>query len=130
MEVLAHVCPDINTDIVKPNSIKRLGKLDPKNSKPRPVKITIIDNKCKSLVTDNARNLKDFTKYPKIGISIDRTRKEREDYRKLKSQLKVLVDDGNDAYISNNQIIVKNKVTKAVSASEAASVSQDAVTEA
>ena len=60
------------------------GKPTPR---PRPVKIVMDSFEMKMGILKNARKLKDSDKFNRIGLSYDKTKKEQEDYRKLKVKL-------------------------------------------
>ena len=75
-----HVNPDITPDnIVK---IQRIGFK--KADKTRPVKVVMKSEESKLSILKNARRLKESETFSKVGISYDKTKKQQEEYRKLK----------------------------------------------
>ena len=89
IDILTYLHPDIKPSDKDPNEcdVTRLGrKRRGPGEKPRPVKVTLNKMETKEKVLRNARQLKDY-KIPRIGLSHDKTKKEMEADRKLKSEL-------------------------------------------
>nr|CAI5856162.1 unnamed protein product [Callosobruchus analis] len=82
-KVLQFLSPDINTN-VKPI---RLGKFDRTNPRPRPIKITLIDQNQVQKCLRNATKLNSSEVFSHIRISVDRTPKQIEFYKKIKTEL-------------------------------------------
>lgn len=99
---------DFAVDDIKPN---RLGRYN--NEKIRPVKITLKDeNQVRELVK-NVRNLKNLrnSRYKKVFVSVDRTQRQLNHYKKLKEEVDKKNAIGQDKvrikYINGNPKIVK-----------------------
>lgn len=104
-QLFKHVNPDITPDnIVK---IQRIGFK--KADKTRPVKVVMKSEESKLSILKNARRLKESETFSKVGISYDKTKKQQEEYRKLKDE----VDEKNKPFDKKVYVIFRNKVTKA-----------------
>ena len=113
-EVLKFVNSEVKTENYDKSKIMRIG---PKRSnKVRPVKIIMENQDCKNNILRNARNLKESEKFSKIGLSFDKTRKQQEEYRKLKEKLEEhkKKDDGKDYVIFRNQIVVRSEIANII----------------
>ena len=78
--ILKFVCPDMPA--ITNSNIKRMGDRRKPSSanptpRPRPIKVTLSENETRDKILRQARKLKD-SKYKTIGISADKTKKERE----------------------------------------------------
>ncbi|KAL8565637.1 hypothetical protein ACOMHN_063468 [Nucella lapillus] len=74
---------------------KRLGKpqIDSQqNTRPRPIKLTLMNTEDKEQVTQKAKNLKNSKNFKKVGVSTDKTLKEREADKKLLTELRTRRD--------------------------------------
>ena len=90
--VVRHVCQLTDVDEVTSPSIVRLGDIrkpspDQPNPRPRPIKLVFPESAIRDKVLKNARRLKD-SKFKKIGISPDKTKKEREEYEKARKEFR------------------------------------------
>ena len=90
--VVRHVCQLTEVDEVTSPSIVRLGDIrkpspDQPNPRPRPIKLVFPESAIRDKVLKNARRLKD-SKFKKIGISPDKTKKEREEYEKARKEFR------------------------------------------
>ena len=63
-EILTFIDDDIVTPELNENRVTRIGKIDV--TRPRPIKIEFHSSTPRDLALRNARQLKDFTKYPKM----------------------------------------------------------------
>ena len=85
-EILTHVRPDINFGIIEAAQVSRLGfKKD--DNKARPIKIKLSQTEHKFKLLKDSRKLSNFEKYPKIGLSKDKTKSEIAADRNLKIEL-------------------------------------------
>ena len=95
--------------------VVRLGrrKQEP-DEKPRPLKVVVSYVETKEKVLRNAYRLRNF-RIPKIGISHDKTTREMEDDRKLKSKL-VKTREANPTveYMIYNKTVMKREDVKAI----------------
>lgn len=87
--ILRVIEPELNTQNIKPI---RLGIFN--NTKNRPIKISLNDEKRVHSVIRKANVLKNNRSYKNISISLDRTPRQIEHYRKLKKELKEREDGG------------------------------------
>ena len=116
-EVFSAVNPEVCLANLDKSRIQRVGtkkvaeegKLAPR---PRPVKIVMDSFEMKMGILRKARKLKDSKKINRIGLSYDKTKKEQEDYRKLKVKLdeKNKETGGTDYQIFRGKIVLKTEV--------------------
>ena len=87
----------------------RLGKRDPENVKPRPVLIEFKDSKARDMLLRRATNLaKAPDSFKDIYIQPDRTKKEREERRKLVKELKSRQAEGDVRWkIARNKLVLR-----------------------
>ena len=109
-EILTHVNPDVKLDKLDSATIMRIG--GKKANKTRPVKIIMESQDDKNNILRNSRNLKNSDKFSKIGLTFDKTRKQQEEYRKLKEKLDEMknLNDGKEYQIYRNKVMLKSEV--------------------
>lgn len=90
-ELICYLSPDIDTNNIDP---RRLGKPIATNNRPRPIKITFNNENPVHTCISKASKLKNSTAYTNITISYDRTPKQVEYYKKIKSELQERVSSG------------------------------------
>lgn len=85
----------------------RLGKKNADSDKPRLLKVTLDSIETKKQVLSKAKTLKNSSRsdLQKVYVSPDLTPKEREANRKLREELKVRRDKGDDVMIRNGKVI-------------------------
>ena len=105
-EILTHVSPDISFNTLDAASITRLGALREENARPRPIKVklTYIDHKFKLLKA--CRNLTDYKRFSKIGLSKDKTKFEMIEDKRLKDEVEKRKRDDPNA----DPVIFRGKV--------------------
>lgn len=81
--VIQFISPDLN---ISNTSLTRLGKYDPTKAYPRPIKISLDSEQLVHKVIKNANKLRN-SQYNNIKLSFDRTPRQIEYYRSVKSQL-------------------------------------------
>ena len=99
-DVIKHVCPDIATEDIHEQNVLRLGVRrassdDHPRPKPRPIKIVFCDATHRDKVLKNARKLKD-SKFQAVGISPDKTKKERDEYQQIRKEFRRRKDELNE----------------------------------
>ena len=90
--ILRYVCPDLDADSVEEAEISRLGQRKPPTAsnakpKPRPIKIKFKSAENKTSALRQARKLKDHEKYNRIGLTADKTQREREADKALRTEM-------------------------------------------
>ena len=105
-EILNIIEPNINTVTIK-EKMSRMGKRRADATRPRPIKLTLQNQQQKSKILRASRKLKDSTKYKDVNLSQEKTRKEREEYQKLKTELTEKNKEGNNYVIFKNQVILR-----------------------
>ena len=90
--ILRYVCPDVDADSVEEAEIFRLGQRKPPTEsnakpKPRPIKIKFKSAESKTSALRQARKLKDHEKYNRIGLAADKTQREREADKTLRTEM-------------------------------------------
>ena len=89
-EVLTHVNPEADIEQLNCDNVTRLGSkksTEGENSKPRPVKIVFKDSDTKWQFIKNAKKLGESELFRKVGLSLDKTTKEREEDDLLRKEL-------------------------------------------
>ena len=88
-QVLTHVNPEADIEQLSCDNVTRLGSKKPSgdNSKPRPLKIVFKDSDTKWQFIKNAKKLGDSESFRKVGLSLDKTTKEREEDDILRKEL-------------------------------------------
>ena len=88
-ELLTFVNPDIDTDSLSCENVTRMGFKKPANDdhKPRPIKIVFDDPDTKWQFIKNAKKLSGSESFKKVGLSLDKTTKERQEDEKLRKEL-------------------------------------------
>ena len=117
-EVFNTVNPEASLIDLDKSKIKRIGsrrvaEVGKPTPPPRPVKIVFDTQEKKMDILRNAKKLKDSEKFKGIGLSHDKTKKEQEDYRKLKLKLVEKNKEsgsGNDYQIFRGNIVLKTEV--------------------
>ena len=105
--VLKAVCPDMPS--IDNTQIKRMGDRRKPTStnptpRPRPIKITLSENETRDRILRQARKLKD-SKFKTIGISADKTKKEREHDLSIRREfLRRKNDEGEDVVLYKGEI--------------------------
>ena len=106
-KVIKFVCPDLNTDILTESHVSRLGiRKEPSAGnppKPRPIKITFDEPKYREALLKNARKLKD-SPHKHVGISADKTKKEREAELEIRKEFTVRKLQGEDIVLYRGHI--------------------------
>ena len=106
--VIEFVCPDIKTDNLSTKTVTRLGtrtvaSTDNLSPRPRPIKITFNEPKSRDSLLKNARKLKDSA-FRNVGISADKTKKEREEELQTRKDFTVRKLQGEDIVLYRGQI--------------------------
>ena len=117
-QVLSHTNPDLSEDIVKDLSEEnmfRLGNKDDSNDqskKPRPIKLTLPNEKTKFKILKNTTLLKNFESQQNVGIKPDLTKLQQKEDKELRAQLKKRKDEGEDVMIYRNKVILREDHAK------------------
>ena len=109
--VLTYVNPEVKLTI-DPSKVQRIGK---KGTKPRPVKVVLDSVETKMQFIRNSKKLKDHDTFSKVGLSFDKTKREQEEYRRLKEKLDEKnrnEGSGADYQIFRGNIVLKTEVAK------------------
>ena len=92
----------------------RLGRKNPRNDKPRPIRVILNSADVKSSILRGAKNLKSHRVFNRIGIAQEKTFKEREIDRKLRAELEERKKKGKDVIIFRNEIISRKDKQKVI----------------
>ena len=127
LEVLSHVDPDIKTDALNSIRVTRLYKRKTgQDPAPRPIKITLDNPESRSKILSKAKKLKTYKKFGKLGLSADKTKKEREEYRQLKQQCeKLRGDSGKDYIIFRGKCVIRSTIPEIIKTGKSSSDSQN-----
>ena len=85
-EILGKIHPDIDSVDLNVKNVTRMGK-SRRNGYTRPIKVQFQEDDSKGTVFRNSARLKTHTNFSKINLSNDKTKKELEADKKLKSEL-------------------------------------------
>ena len=112
-DIVCFVNKDCEPDELKHCTVTRLGKKKEDATRPRPIKVTFDSFELKRKTLKNARQLKEY-KIKSIGISPDKTKKELEEDRTLRTELRRAKDtDQNTQYmIFEKKVMKRDEVTK------------------
>ena len=99
--------PKFNMECLK-DKISRLGRKKTDAKQARPIKITLPGHQ-KTKILRASKKLKESAKYNKVNMSQEKTRKEREEYKKLKSILDDKNKDRNDYVIFGNEVVLRSE---------------------
>ena len=113
-EVCNFVTPG-NSQVTSPNQIK-IERLGPRRKpstaipspRPRPIKVYLDSSSDKDKILGNARILKN-SPYQHVGISADKTRKEREQDFITRNELRRRRNDGEDVVLFRGEIYLRNE---------------------
>ena len=83
-----------------------------KESKPRPIKLSLPDEKTKFKILGNSKTLRNYQAQANIGIKPDLTRQQQLEDKELRQQLKKRKEDGEDVMIYKNKIILREEHAK------------------
>lgn len=114
--VFQFVCPSMDNSHLNGKTVTRCGKKriptqDYPDPRPRPIKIVLQGPSDVRLLRKNARKLKDNEGLCHVGISEDKTWKEREEDRKLRKELyKRRDEDKEDVIIYDKQVILRSEL--------------------
>ena len=113
-EVLNFVDKEAKADEIETENVFRLGRNKRSDGKPRPIKVILDNYEKKRLIMTQSKNLKNFEKFAKVGISNDRTFNERNNARILKGDLvkKKKENPEGDFYIDYREGVIKEGTTK------------------
>ena len=118
--VFQFVCPSMDNSNLSGKTVTRCGtkrvpSQDYPDPRPRPIKIVLQGPSDVRLLRKNARKLKDNEGLSHVGISEDKTWKEREEDRKLRKELhKRKNEDKEDVIIYNKQVILRSQLPNMV----------------
>ena len=113
--VFNYVEPGVDTTGLNGKNVIRLGKPrtpseEYPNPRPRPIKVILRNPQEVSLLRNNARKLKDNNGLNHVGISADKTWKEREEEREVRQEYnKRKHEDKEDVIIYNNKVILRSQ---------------------
>ena len=104
-DIMTIIEPTFNMECIK-DKVSRLGKKKTDAKQARPIKITLPGHQ-KTKILRASKKLKESSKYNRVSMSHERTRKEREEYKKLKAILEEKNKDGNDYVIFDNEVVLR-----------------------
>ena len=87
-EVLNYVNSEEVVDYLSTNNFSRLGKSSEGNQRPRPIKLVFQDSDTKWQFIKRASRLRNSDSFNKVGLSVDKTTKERNEDAALREKLK------------------------------------------
>lgn len=87
-------------DFLQPNiaatdlHVHRLGRIDPSNQRVRPIRVRMSDEKDVAVLVRSAKKLKDSQSFNRVYVSVDRTPRQQEHYKRIRLQLRERMDGG------------------------------------
>lgn len=88
----------------------RLGKRSEQATRPRPLKVVMKDNDVKMRLLRKARNLKKSVTYSSVGISADKTLKERNEEKLLIEERNRRREEGEEVVIYAGKVVTKESL--------------------
>ena len=82
--------------------------------KPRPIKVTLPSNQEKMKILKSANQLKGHRLYSKVGLSTDKTKKEREAHNELRKELAERRNNKEDVIIYKDQVMLRSEKSQMV----------------
>lgn len=108
--IVASIQPNLSLEQIEDKDIIRLGKKNgQEGSKPRPVKVILKSVEHKNDILKNAWRLKDHEQYRKIGISADKTKKERQEEKSLREEYNRRKGLGEEVVILKGRVLTKQE---------------------
>lgn len=120
LETVKKILKTVNPDTemlqgLELSTVQRLGKKkkpDPENPlRPRPIKVTLQSTDQKENILKNCRALKNSA-WEKIGISTEKTRRERDEEQSLRMECENRKKKGEDVYIDFRQKTIVTRIPK------------------
>ena len=114
-EIITHTNPELKETVLKElksDDFARMGTLKEGQNKPRPIKLTLKNQKVKYQILDNAYKMKTCRTHEKIGFRQDLTKKQQEFQRNLKKELEMIKQNNEDVMIYKNQVIFRKDLDK------------------
>ena len=85
--LLTYVNKDVNIESLNSTNVSRLGKPPSNEGRPRPLKIVFNDAETKWQFIKKASSLRNSEEFKKVGLSLDKTTKERQEDMALRAKL-------------------------------------------
>ncbi|MES9880232.1 MAG: hypothetical protein ABW185_05050 [Sedimenticola sp.] len=95
---------DLINELGTKTDISEVVRLGREGRYPRPLRFRVLNFKDKSELLSNAKSLKSKAGYERVFLSPDRTPREREEYKKLVTEMKARRDRGENVRIFGNQV--------------------------
>ena len=107
-QVINYIDPEYNSEKLVHDRVTRLGKRKPNAKHPRPIKVHLESPQHKTKILKGIKKLKNNRDLKNISISHEKTKKERDEYQKLKNELEERKrETGQDLVIYNNEIMLR-----------------------
>ena len=120
-DLLNYVDSEEVLDYLTTDDMTRLGKFNENNQRPRPIKLISNDSDTKWRFLKKASKLKNSEEFSKVGLSLDKTTKERKEDMILREKLKV--EKGKrpdeDLVIFRKEIMSRDKIPEFIKAQRA-----------
>ena len=113
-EILSHSNPELVNKEIKEidlSNMTRMGSKKEDATKPRPIKLTLKDNKTKFKFLKNSYKMKDCETHKNIGFKMDLTKKQQEEDKVLRLELAERKKN-EDVMIYKKQVLLRSEVDK------------------
>ena len=118
-EIIKVVQPDLNLDKLNKNNCVRLGRhREGDRKRPRPIKVVFDEPSSRTAILRKAWRLKDSTQYRKVGISADKTQRERQEEQALRKELLERRRKGEDVCIFKGRVVTMTEKEKMMSSAK------------
>ena len=106
VEALFQSLCQMNKDAI--SSVHRIGKVNLVKSTPRLLKVVCRDNESKRALLRKARDLRNTANFKQVYVNPDLTPVQQEQSKRLRRELRMRRDRGEDVVISNGRVIQRN----------------------
>ena len=108
-QIINYIDPDYKSEKLLYEKITRLGKRKTNAKQPRPIKVTLESPHHKTKILKGTKKLKNNPDLKHISLSHEKTKKEREEYQKLKNEMEERKKEtGQDLVIYNNEVMLRS----------------------
>lgn len=110
IEILKTASPNFSTS--NQVHLQRLGRFDSQNERPRPLRVTLAEEKFVHEFIKQSKKLKNYQSYKNISLAFDKTPRQLDYYRNIKKQLEDRKSKGEDnlriKYVNGLPKIIQN----------------------
>ena len=111
--MLPHTCPETKFDDLPADNITRIGrKKEGENQKPRPIKVKLHSTEHRDMLVKNSRKLKSYTRFDRVGLSMDKTYAQILKERGLRTTRDLWIAEGKDAVVYDGEVMLREEMER------------------